>query len=296
LAQRTFRICISAADDYASRIGQLRRAGGAAQTAWCTIAAKEALPIKDYPFDEARTLADAVVEALSLASGTLVSWHYCVGSASAGSKTQHVHHAAVSKTFAQLVVYRGWFVRTADAVRAWLNQAPDAKIAREDLRIYVRQHCDSCSEDAFLETRGLSAATLLDIVAGRYAEQTGADNFIAPNAWQSEVLPALDRALQASDHLTAEQRVETTQNVTHVYRRSFKRKLRKLLADLDVPIENSTLTRAITSRNALTHAGHFCSAGIEKQVQEYLRLVLLARCILLSAAGVKNDLHQFFGD
>jgi hypothetical protein len=194
------------------------------------------------------------------------------------------------------VVNRGWFASAADAVHAWLDQPRDAKIARDDLRIYVRQHCDSCSEDAFFETRGLSAATLLDVVAGRYAEQTGTDNFVTPSSWQSQVLPALNNALDASGHLTTEQRAEASQNLTHLYRRSFKRKLRKLLEDLNVPVKNSTLTKAINSRNALTHAGHFHSRSKDKHFQEYLRLVLLARCILLSAAGVRNDLHQLFGD
>jgi hypothetical protein len=292
----TFRISISAADDYASRIAQLRSAGGVAQTAWCSIAANKPLPDREFPLDEARSLADDVVDALSLATGTLVTWHYCVGTAWSGSKTQHLHQAAVSKTFAKLVLNQRWFASAGDAIRAWLDPAVDAKIGRDDLRVYVHQQCDSCSEEAFFETRALSAATLLDVVAGRYAEQTDTQNFVTPNDWQAKVLPALHGALDALDGLTAEQRGEASQNLSHMYRRGFRRNLRKLLTDLEVPVKNTTLTKVIASRNTLTHSGHFHSKSTEKHFQEYLRLVLLGRCILLTAAGVKNDLHRWFGD
>jgi len=147
------------------------------------------------------------------------------------------------------------------------------------LRIYVRQHCDSCSEESFFETRGLSAATLLDVIAGRYAERTQTDHLVAPETWQSAVLPLLHSGVEGSTDLTPEQREEAMQGLTHGYRRSFKRKLRRLLKDLEVPVKSAILTRAIDSRNRLTHAGHFHSRSAGQHFEEYLRLVLLARCI-----------------
>jgi hypothetical protein len=295
LESGAFRISISATDDYRKRIAYLRRAGGIGQTAWCAIGPSKRLD-GAFPLEEVRSLADEVVDALSLATGTLVSWHRCEGADGMGSKIVRIHRDAISKSFAGLVVTRGWFASTAEVVHAWLNLPADAKLARDDLRVYVRQHCDSCSEDAFFETRALSAATLLDVIAGHYSEKMGADHFVDRSVWKTYVLPALRTTLETSDQLTAEQRQEAIQNLEHQYRRSFKRKLRRLLEDLGVPVKPATLTAAINSRNAVTHTGRFHSAKVEQHFEEYLRLVVLGRCILLAAAGVKNDLHELLSD
>jgi hypothetical protein len=61
----------------------------------------------------------------------------------------------------------------ADVIRAWLDSPGVAGFTRDDLAIRIRQHLDACAPDTYLETRALAAATLLDILAGNYAEATG---------------------------------------------------------------------------------------------------------------------------
>jgi hypothetical protein len=59
--------------------------------------------------------------------------------------------------------------------------------SRHELRTYVHQHMDACSGEPFPETRALSAATLLDIVAGRHAELVGGDYRVDRAKWLAEV-------------------------------------------------------------------------------------------------------------
>lgn len=122
----------------------------------------------------------------------------------------------------------------------------------EDLGVTIHQHLDACSSHVYLETRALVAATLLDVLAGRYSTRW------APQA-KSHELP-------------------------------FKNKLQQLLTDLG--IETSRLDAVIKARNSLVHAGTFVMSESDKTYLEYQDLLLLGRSILLHLVGVPSTLHE----
>ena len=285
---KVFRAEIVAVDNYVSRAEELKHTHEFAHTAWCEV---EPLRHVDgaFPLAAAADFVDVIADALSLASGTLVTWHNLVVRDWTGKEAQIVHRAAVSKRFSSLLVSRDWSISPRETINAWFKPRDETTFSREELRLYVRQHCEATQDQPFLETRGLSAATLLDVMAGRYAELTNAESSIDPVVWKKKVFPKLREALDRSD-LTVQQKGTVIESIRHQYRTMFGVRLAKLLGDLELSIDPLVLRATLNSRNKLVHAGHFYQTDSSKHISEYFRLLLLGRCVLLAAVGVENDL------
>jgi hypothetical protein len=139
-----------------------------------------------------------------------------------------------------------------DTVEAWFSAPkPLSCFGPKELSVWIRQHLDACATDIYLETRALSAATLLDVVAGRYR------TVWAPNAKPGK--PPY-----------------------------FRERLRRLLIDSKIPLSNKRLSSIIDARNFLVHAGEFVNSEHDKSFEN---LVRLGRCILLRIAGCQSKLH-----
>lgn len=282
------RIMISPADEYATRYARLRSYGGIAHTAWCEIvrvAEDEGLSASTY------RLVDDLMTPLSLALGSPVSWHYSVARDFSGSVTDVVHYSEFARPFSNVIVNNRLQSNFGEVVKAWFSNTGTGSFTRDDLAIRIRQHLDGCAPDTYLETRALSAATLLDVLAGRYAEIIGTANAVDPEEWRRTIFPSLKAALDTADNLSAEQRISITRNVEHQYRQSFRSNLRRLLSDTNITIGNRPFEKVYKARNALVHTGHFSSGDRDSQQTEYLNLLILSRNILLRLVGCTGDLH-----
>jgi hypothetical protein len=98
------------------------------------------------------------------------------------------------------------------------------------------------------------AATLLDVLAGRYA-----------TVWSPQTEP---------------------------HRITFARKLRRLLTDLDIEIGDRHLSAIVKARNSLVHSGSFLTSESDKTYAEFQNLMLLGRSILLRLVGFPSTLHE----
>lgn len=291
------RVSLAAVDDYEPRLARLRRYGGIVHTAWCDVRSAQG-PTHLISLAEAQEFMDRLVNPLSLALGTLVSWHHLTARDYFDQMTDIVHRSSIARPFSNLVVGRGWHVDAAAMVGAWFGADDGRVFPPEQLAIYIRQHLDACAHETFLETRALSAATLLDVMTGRYAQLTGTEDAVSPEHWQAVVLPGLHQALAGIPRLTQDQVGQIKASLEHQYRRSFKRKLKQLLDDLGMTpaINSKRRTAATNARNALVHYGRFHATDRGRQTAEFFNLLLLSRSSLLRLAGFPSDLHQLMTD
>jgi len=288
-------VTLSALDEYEHRERRLRKQSGIAITAKCDVRAREAHGAVPTPEDVVR-LVDSILHPLSLATGTLVSWHSYSALDSAGDVLGTVHKGVnIDGPFSNLILMMGWDADLATCATGWFNRPADLPFVVEDIIPLIRQHIDACIEGPFLETRGLAAATLLDVLANQNARQNDTSNVVEPEAWKESVLPALRNTLRSSRQslgLTKTQVQAINMSLAHAYRRSFRGKLVQLLEELDVNPKSLPLDHVVDARNNLVHEATFSSASDFTHFDQFAALMLLGRSILLRLVGAESDLHQ----
>jgi hypothetical protein len=192
------RVEITAVDDYDQRYKRLRQQGGMTLTAWCDIWIDKA-PMAAIKSVE---IANALMHPLSLATGNLVSWHSYDMLSPEGVPVATVHRGNnIGGRYSGLVVMMMWDEDMAACVRAWFDREHHLIFDLPDLSRLIRHHIDSCVEGPFIETRGLTAATPIDVLASKYASSVGKSDII--DQWQSEraALGDLHRRMQRGVHL-----------------------------------------------------------------------------------------------
>jgi hypothetical protein len=168
------------------------------------------------------------------------------------NKNDVEHYSSDAKPFSDFVPMQKWDTPVNETVNAWFNADRPIAFDSSQIKIWIRQHLDSCAMERYLETRALSAASLLDVMAGYYT-----------SFW-------------------------TTDLPKHV---AFKKKLERLLADVGITLPVLQLNSIIDARNSLVHAGKFVASGENEIYAEYKNLVRLGRSILLRIIGYRSTLH-----
>jgi hypothetical protein len=170
-----------------------------------------------------------------------------------GNRNDVEHYSSSAQIFSDFVPINGWDSPVKETVESWFSANRPQLLDSEELRVSIHQHLDACSRVVYLETRALVAATLLDVLAGRYAAR-----------WAKR----------------------KSQNF------SFNDKLTRLLGDVGINIGADRLNAAIKARNSLVHAGRFLTTEQDKTYREFRNLLLLGRSILLHLIGLRSTLHE----
>jgi hypothetical protein len=194
-----------------------------------------------------------MVTPISLALGSLVTCPQTITFDAKGNRNDVEHYTSDAKGFSTFIPSHGWDSPVKETVEAWFS-VTEPLLPFEELAVWIRQHLDACSIEMYLETRALSAATLLDVLAGRYS-----------TIWAPQSRP---------------------QDI------AFRTKLKRLLADLDITIRNKHLDAIIKARNSLVHSGKFVASENDQTYSQYQNLLLLGRSMLLRLAGFQSTLHE----
>ena len=232
----------------------LLRYGGNLRTSWVTVELTDAQGERQVRRGDLHEIMIDALIPLSLAVGTSVTCPQTVTFDANGSRNDVEHFSSSAATFSDFVCVQGWDSPVTDTAEAWFSSKNPRLLSREELGVSIHQHLDACSSQVYLETRALVAATLLDVLAGRYAAR-----------WAPQVKP---------------------------HQLTFKNKLERLLTDLGIPVTAGRLDAVIKARNSLVHSGKFVMSEGDKTYQEYRRLLLLGRGILLRMVGVASTLHE----
>lgn len=247
-------LTITPVGNYRQQAERLLRFGGNLRTSWVTVELTDA---QGNPQVSRANLQEMVTDALipfSLALGTSVTCPQTITFDSQGNRNDVELYSSSAAPFADFVCVQGWDSPVTDTVEAWFSTKNPCLLSREELGVSIHQHLDACSGHVYSETRALVAATLLDVLAGRYATR-----------WAPHVKP---------------------------YQLSFKNKLGRLLSDLGIQLKAGRLDAVMKARNSLVHSGQFLTSEGDKAHHEYRDLFLLGRTILLRMVGVPSTLHE----
>lgn len=285
------QVSFSPVAEYGERSKRLRHEGGVTQTAWCEVTkpARRELQMATLPL-----ILDKVLQPISLTIGSKVTWLHWVAYDTFQQPARTFHRASNTKTFSNTSLALGWWNDLSEIVSAWFAEAPDDPIDHDALAARVDHYLDACARGPYLETRALSAATLLDVLAAKYAEATDSGFVIAEAKWHSilkqKITPDVCNVLEGTGGITAAERRELLSNARGLYRRSFRRRLTRMLRDYSIQVDSTRLNQIINTRNDLVHNGRFHYDDRAAWQEEYRRLLWVCRSTLLRMIGYRSDL------
>jgi len=158
----------------------------------------------------------------------------------------------------------------------------------------------------FFETQSLSAATLLDNLANRYAVATDRAVVLDESIWTYYITPQLEKtleeiletfpstsdkpdvehatisridAIEAVRKLDRNSRDALASKLRGLWRRSFRSRLNRMLKDLN--IKCAFLNEVKSSRDALVHEGRFHAIDKDQQRRENAQLLWVSYAVLL---------------
>lgn len=258
LSVKGYDLTISPVGNYRQQSDELIRHGGNLRTSWVEANLTDADGSRPFRETHISDLVSDMLNPISLALGTLVTSPQSITFDAGGKRNDVEHFASSPAAYSSLIAIQGWDAPVPATIEGWFSKTRPQLLTSDEIAVCIRQHLDACATDTYLETRALVAATLLDVMAGRY-------------------LKVWDPQANSKDI-------------------AFKTKLKKLLKDLGITIQDKHLRSVIKARNSLVHSGSFVTSEQDKTYSEYRNLLLLGRSILLHLAGFQNKLHDEITD
>lgn len=239
---------------YGQRSDELLRYGGNIRTSWVRTQFVDEPEKGRMSWDQIEEAISGLLNALSLATGTLVTSPQRVTWDPKEERNDVERYASDAKLFSQFIPNQGWDTSIISTIEAWFSGTwPVPAFSADELSVWIRQHLDACAREVYLETRALAAATLLDVMAGRYCRE-----------WTTTLPKDVP----------------------------FKKKLKRLLKDIGIALPEAKIDSIIKARNSLVHAGKFVTTESDATFAEYKNLVLLGRSMLLRMIAFPSNLHD----
>ena len=259
-----FSVTVEPVEDYSDVAKRLAAEHGIEPTAYVAIETKGGMLL---PMERFTDYADSVIYLLRLVSGNRVNWyHGAVNDVSTGRILDGVYNYAATAPYSETVRFsplRSGFqsgVPKVDLVRlaeAFL-EAGDTVIDRITLMSLIDHFTNSCDDRAYLEMRGLMASSLTELLVAKYADTRVFSEFVSEDEFERELFPKLAEAVGEAQ-LTQQFRDHVLGYLKGAFRRSFRSRLRRLVTDLALPLEEKDLGRIVEVRNSLVHKGTYPS-------------------------------------
>lgn len=276
-----FSVAVKPVNDYAHVAARLRALKGIEATAEVFV---ENMTSEYMSLDQYTSFIDELVGILRLSTGNKVDWYFGeVLSDSDGEAVERLHKLAVTGRYSRANLKNEGLLR--ELIETCLEPGV-ARFDRSTLRLLIDYFVDACDETSYLEARGLLASTLVELVSAKYARANGAENAIPKSDFYDQVLPALEESIEETN-IREDWRKHISTRLQGAYRQSFRKRLRLLSDDLDLPLNSQIRGRVVDIRNELVHEATFPS-NRDKWLNDYQLLVwvdFIAICRLLGYKG-----------
>ena len=285
---------VSPVDGYQDVAERLVHGQGVEPTAWfCVETAQGQLKT----LENFQDLVEDLVCVFRLVTGNLVDWYYGeTYDDSTGRTAERIHKFSAASSYSTTIRYnhrRSGHIYgipkldLADLTAAFFDR-PEHAIDIATLKALINHFTSACDRSQFMEASGLRASTLTDLIVSKRAEAKGTTDIILSNDYVSSVLPKLEAALKDAK-LSKEEQHEVQENLRGGYRRSFRKKIRALKDEFDLPLSSHDISRIVDARNALVHRGTFESRFEDRGWRDDYELItwtnLIALCRLLGYRG-----------
>ena len=298
-----FRILVTPVNDYHAVARHITNGRGVEPTAWIDIESSQGLR---FPLMEYRDLVNDIMYLFRLVTGNEVDWYY--GESFDDSHQRplaRVHKYAEPTPFSSVVRFRYFREdpifsthQTMDIARlaeTFFNETADT-LDKETLNQLTDQFARSTKNSTSLEAAGLLASTLTELIASKYADFNGQSDKMPKNTYDASVLPVLKDAVN-NTALAEDVRIHICNVLQGGYRYTFRKKLRLLRDDLNLPLNSRQIAQIVDTRNSLVHTGRYVSPSGGIEIHNEFRFIVWANLIaLLRLTGYEGGLPAFRGN
>ena len=264
LKVRGFRIGVTPVEDYVTVAPQLINGRGTHPTAWVNIdsAGGPKLSLKRFS-----SVIEELMFVFRIVTGNQVNWYY--GEAlrtSNRAPVERLHQYAgispYSSTFRFRHLRKGMVsvvpkVNLTDLTLAFFDERGHS-IDKETLKIFINQFTNATSSTPFLESAGLIASTLMDLIVSKYAATKDKSEVCPEATYVAQYLPVLQRAIKSAS-VPQNIREQAALHLRGSFRYTFRQKFKLLRDDLRLPLSDGEIGRMVKTRNLLVHEGTFGS-------------------------------------
>ena len=162
-------LTFSPVGNFKEQSDKLLRVGGNIRTSWIKTKLIDDENNLIMRSGEIQDIVFDMLNPISLSLGTLVTCPQIITFDAEGNRNDVEYYTTKPMEYSSYVPLKGWDSPINDTIMAWFSNSHILKT--EDLRVYIKQHLDSCSTKVFLESKALVAATLLDVIASNYANR-----------------------------------------------------------------------------------------------------------------------------
>ena len=299
LSVRDFEVTVAPIEEYAEISKRLANTHGVEPTALVCI---QAPPSRKMPLQAYRDFMDELLYAFRLVTGNLVDWYYVEAVDDLTKEpVERIHKYAATGPYSNSIRFRplkrGYqslvpkldFPKLLDAFFNDSSQGLD----RTALKPLVNQFTNACDENSYLESRGLLASTLAELIAAKNAYAKGESDVVSKNDFEAEVFPTVAEAIE-SISLSRDAKDHIKNRLKGAYRSSFRRKLRLLNDSCGLGLSSSEINRIVTVRNSLVHEGTYSSRFDDGGWSDDYRFLTWTNFIALCRlAGYDDELPSF---
>lgn len=271
--------------DYDSVIPKLKAQKGISVT--CTLLAK---PTVHMEFKSVIAKVEELCKLLSLARGTKINWINAQSYTQDGQLCHTILKNSIAWPFSQYPLIDP---RNPNDTPFFIKKVYPAYLRNRDsynLDIAIEQYLDAKRETAYLETRGLAAAALIDSLQQLYASENDFVEIVKDFAQQKNIVRNGMKTLMKSTFpdIKVEELQEVLAKIPELNRRAFLNLLKEWTSDLGLHIPDSELSAIKDTRNSLAHEMRFKSTDNRGKVREYFRLINLTNQIFLKLLGYQG--------
>ena len=236
-----------------------------------------------------------------LVTGNHVNWIFGEALDEYGNPVERIHKYSVSANYSEVMRFRP-LRKGSQALFPKLSLVSLAKamfedtshrLSKKDLRGLINQFTSACGSGLNVESSGLLASTLSELIAGKYSHIKGTSNKIPEDKFQNEVLPTLKAAIEATD-LDSDLKKQVKCHLPGAFRSTFADKLGSLSYDMDLGLKDDEIRRIVRVRNSLVHRGIYLSPLQDGRWAGDYGLIIWTNFIALCRlSGYEGELPRF---
>lgn len=256
--------------------------------------------ISNNDIEKARKTVDSIFKLLSFARGTKINWIYYDCYNKSGQLIQSVHSNNVNWHYSHQPVIDPHNPKDTSNFIQQTYQNYLNNNQSWGLDIAVEAYLDAKRETAYLDTRALSAAILLEFFKDRYATNSQEGNIITEREFKKKrkvIKSALEQCFGDIISVNGNEMKEIIVKIPELNRKSFKSILCNMFNRIGLTINDEDLNKIIKIRNSLVHTGKFAKIPDFTPAEQYFFLISILDKIMLkilSYDGPMLDITRSF--
>lgn len=260
-----FRIIINPVEYYRDVANELIGGAGVRPTALIDV---ESISGQPQQLDDFVELLDDLLCVLRLVTGNQVSWYYGESQDFVDRPAARIHNHSHPLPYSNTVRFR-YVDKIAVSLIPKLDVAglltsyfdeTDRILDNTTIESLVNQLTNAASTTSFLESAGLIASSLTELIASKYAEVRKKSEKIQEGVYEDLVLPRLKSAVNDTA-LHDDLQEHICNYLKGGFRYSFRSKLKLMRDELNLPLNSRDINQLVNTRNELVHRGEYSSVA-----------------------------------